>query len=184
MNLTGRFIRPVFFGHSENRKQIKNTEKNMDKRLKFLLHSSFLSLFIFTLLNQSLLASNAGNETKTIESIVATFHRALAVGDKESALTLLTKDVMVLENGHIETANEYLSYHLDADLEFSSKVSSQRKIIKSTVEGKTGWVISASIEKGEYHGKQIDSTGAELMILEKWDGKWKIKVIHWSSRKN
>jgi ketosteroid isomerase-like protein len=117
-----------------------------------------------------------------IRGVVEAYHAALQSGDRESATALLSDDVMVLESGYLETAAEYLSHHLEADMEFSSAVVSEREVVQAVVEENVGWVISKSSSKGDFRGNEIDSAGVELIILCKEDGKWKIQAIHWSSR--
>ena len=58
-----------------------------------------------------------------IISVVQAYHSALIAQDKDGALALLAPDVMVLESGHIETAEEYVAHHLEADMEFSGATS-------------------------------------------------------------
>jgi ketosteroid isomerase-like protein len=123
-------------------------------------------------------------EIAAIQAVVESYHKALKTGDRESALELLSNEVMVLENGRIETAEEYVSHHLAADMEFSAAMVRKPNVVQTTVEGNMGWVISTSTSKGEFRGREINSTGAELMVLRKENGSWKIRVIHWSSRNN
>jgi len=116
-----------------------------------------------------------------IQAVVESYHKAVETGDRESALELLSNDVMVLENGCVETAEEYVAHHLVADMEFSAAVISKRNVLQATVEGNIGWVISTITSKGKFRGHVIDATDAELMVLQKEKGRWKIRVIHWSS---
>jgi ketosteroid isomerase-like protein len=123
-----------------------------------------------------------GEDIAAIRAVVESYHAALKSGDRESATALLSADVMVLEGGYLETAEEYLSHHLEADMEFTAAVVSEREIVQAVVEENVGWVISKSSSKGDFRGHEIDSAGVELMILRKEDGRWKIRAIHWSSR--
>ena len=124
----------------------------------------------------------ANEEIAAIQAVVEAYHKALAAGDRESAVELLSGEVMVLESGYVETADEYLSHHLEADMAYSAAVPSQRQVIKAVVEGDVGWVISSSSSQGEFRGREIDSAGAELMVLRREAGGWKIRAIHWSSK--
>ena len=119
-----------------------------------------------------------------IQAVVESYYESLETGDRKSALELLSNDIMVLENGHVETAEEYVSHHLAADMEFSPAVVSKRNVVQATVEGNIGWVISTSTSKGKFRGREINATGAELVVLRKEKGRWKIRVIHWSSWNN
>ena len=122
-------------------------------------------------------------ETAAVEAVVAAYHQALAGGDRETALAILSPEVMILESGHVETAEEYRAHHLAADMAFSAAVPSRRQIIQAVVAGEVGWVISTSTVQGRFRDREIDSLGAELMVLRKQDGLWKIRAIHWSSRR-
>lgn len=119
-----------------------------------------------------------------IKSVVVNYHKALEAKDKEAALKLLSSDVIIQEGGHLETAEEYKSHHLMSDMAFISSVSTKREVIEAVSEGNIGWVISSSIMTGEFRDRTINSTSAELMVLRKENGSWKIRAIHWSSRKN
>lgn len=122
--------------------------------------------------------SDAGEMTAVVDA----FHAALSAGDRSAALACLAPELIVLENGHIETADEYIEHHLPLDMEFSRSVPSRRRIINATFRADTGWVISAWEHTGEFRGQPVNSTGAELMILRKDNGAWKIAAIHWSSK--
>jgi ketosteroid isomerase-like protein len=49
-----------------------------------------------------------------------------------------------------------------------------------TVLGNTAISASRSHTQGTYKGKERDYQGMETMVLEKQNGEWKIKHIHWS----
>jgi hypothetical protein len=42
------------------------------------------------------------------------------------------------------------------------------------------WVYSTSTTKGEYRGREINSRGAELAVLVRSDGTWRIVALQWS----
>ena len=119
-----------------------------------------------------------------IKAVVEYYHSALETKDKKTALKLLSDDVLIQEGGHLETAEEYKSHHLISDMEFSAAVSGKREVIEAVADGSIGWVVSSSSRVGEFRGREINSIGAELIILKKENGSWKIRAIHWSSRKN
>jgi len=109
------------------------------------------------------------------------YHQALAGGDREGAVALLAEDVLIQEGGHVETREEYLSHHLAADMEFASQVPGEREVLRATRVGDVAWVASSSIMDGEFNGSPVSAAGAELMVLSRMDGMWKIRSIHWSS---
>ena len=124
------------------------------------------------------------NEVTLIKTVVEYYHKALEAKDKKTALKLLSDDVLVQESGYLETGEEYKSHHLMSDMEFSSSVSGKREVIEAVVDGNIGWVVSSSIIIGEFRGKAVNSISAELMVLIRENGSWRIRAIHWSSRKN
>ncbi len=50
------------------------------------------------------------------------------------------------------------------------------------VEGNAAWATSTSTVQGEFRGLQINSQGAELMVLRRTPEGWRIAAVHWSSR--
>ena len=151
--------------------------------------NQFLMMLLIQIIALSALPQEAGsmpwNESGTaeIKSVVEAYHNALAGGDADAAVNLLSEDVIIRESGHMENAEEYKSHHLETDMEFSAAVKSIREVIQAVVEGDAGWVISSSTVKGEFRGREINSAGVELMVLSKESGSWKIRAIHWSSRR-
>ena len=69
-------------------------------------------------------------------------------------------------------------------MEFTSSIASNRNVIQTIVEGNVGWIVSSTITTGKYKDREINSTGAELMVLRQQNGMWKIVAIHWSSHGN
>ena len=149
----------------------------------------FLMMLLIQIFAVSALSQNArlmtGNESGAaeIKAVVEAYHNALAGGDVDAAVNLLSENVIILESGHMENAEEYKLHHLEADMEFSAAVRSIRDVIQAVVEGDVGWVISSSTVKGEFWGREINSAGVELMVLSTESGSWKIRAIHWSSRR-
>jgi hypothetical protein len=111
----------------------------------------------------------------------ALFHSALERGDSAAAANLLASDLTVLEGGDVENRGQYLASHLSADIEFAKAVREERRVVDYSRQGNTSWIISRSIVTGIFRGKIINSTGAELMILGRTPGGWKIRAVHWSS---
>jgi ketosteroid isomerase-like protein len=113
---------------------------------------------------------------------VTEFHQALARGDSTAALALLAPDVIILESGGREDRDEYRSHHLSADIDFARAVPSRVGPMKVTIVGDVAWVSSTSETTGTFRERPINSAGAELMVLSRQAGGWKIRAIHWSSR--
>ena len=117
-----------------------------------------------------------------VADVVHRYHRALAAGDSAAALALLAPDAVILESGGMETQAEYRSHHLPADIELARAVRSERGDVRVWVSGDAAWAVSTSTTQGEFRGRQINSAGAELMVLMRTREGWRIAAIHWSSR--
>ncbi len=112
---------------------------------------------------------------------VEAFHNALVSADSAAAAAILADDVLIQEGGHIETREEYLGHHLGSDMEFASQVPSEREVLRAVTQGDVAWIASSTKMEGEFHGQPILAAGAELMVLSKMNGVWRIRAIHWSS---
>ena len=121
-------------------------------------------------------------DSAAVAATVDRFHKAVAAGDSALALSLLTSDVVVLESGGMETRDEFRARHLAADIAFAQAVKSERGQVRVTVRGDVAWAASTSTSAGEYRGRQVNSSGAELMVLSRTPQGWRINAIHWSSR--
>jgi len=128
-------------------------------------------------------AQHATSDSTAVARVVSQFHAALAAGDSLAALALLADDVVILEAGGMETRTEYRAHHLAADLQFAQTVPSTSGPTLVTVQGGVAWAITASTTTGTFRGRAVNSDGAELMVLTLEDGVWRIRAVHWSSRR-
>ncbi len=124
------------------------------------------------------------SDSASVAAVVKGFHTALRSGDSLAAIALLAPDVVVLESGGSERLAEYRAGHLPADIAFSRATTSDSGQIAVTVRGDVAWAWSMTRTRGEFRGRQIDSDGAELMVLERDADGWRIAAIHWSSRRH
>ncbi|MGH7679846.1 MAG: YybH family protein [Gemmatimonadaceae bacterium] len=122
------------------------------------------------------------SDSSDVVAVVRRYQAALATGDSAAALSLLAPDAVVLESGGVETREDYRAHHLPADIAFARAVPSERSDLRVAIRGDVGWVSSTSTTRGEFRGRQINSRGAELMVLSRESDGWKIRAIHWSSR--
>jgi ketosteroid isomerase-like protein len=120
-------------------------------------------------------------EAAVIEVIEA-FHAALAAGDSTKALSLLADDVVILESGGTEDKSHYRSGHLSGDMRFAQAVPRERSEVDVRILGDVAWATSTSVTQGRMGEREINSQGAELAVLARDGGSWKITAIHWSSR--
>jgi ketosteroid isomerase-like protein len=129
------------------------------------------------------IANYVASDSADVLAVAAKFHASLAAGDSAGALALLATDVTILESGGIETLADYRAHHLSADIEYAKAVPSQRTVTLVRVIGDVAWVSATSTTQGEFRGRPVNSAGAELMVLSRDRGTWKIRAIHWSSRR-
>ena len=132
-----------------------------------------------------LFLASAWSETQSTDkkpiSAVDEFHRALQSGDADAAMALLSPDAVILESGAVETREEYKKHHLSEDIEFAKAVNTTTTVPTVTVQGDAAWVSSTSRASGIFHGHDVNSIGAELVVLSKSSIGWIIRSIHWSS---
>lgn len=122
------------------------------------------------------------SDSAAVVAVVEQFHRALADSDSLGALALMTEDVVVLESGGFESRAEFRSHHLSADIEFARATRSERQIRSVTVRGDAAWVSSTTTAQGQFRGRAVNSTGAELAVLVRTPSGWRISAVHWSAR--
>jgi len=144
-----------------------------------LMYGAFVALVLFGA--PKVRAQENPTDLVEVVAVVDAFHAALAVGDSTTALSLLTENVVILENGSTEDKTHYRSGHLSGDIRFAQAVPRQRSEIEARIVGEVAWAHSTSISQGQMGERTIDSQGAELMVLVRETGVWKINAIHWSS---
>ena len=121
-------------------------------------------------------------DSAAVVATVDRLHALLEAGDSAAVLGLLADDAVVLESGGFEDRTEFRSHHLPADIAFARAVRSERTVRAVRIEGDVASVASTSVTRGEFRGRQINSAGAELMVLRRTADGWRITAIHWSSR--
>lgn len=135
----------------------------------------------FAPLQSSVIRSAASPDSAAVARTMSRFHAALEAGDTATVKTLIAPDLQVLEGGEVESRAQYLAHHLAADIEFARAVRSERTVVSYAGEGSVAWLASTSSATGQFKGRDINSVGAELMVLSRTQKGWKIRAIHWSS---
>ena len=138
------------------------------------------SLSVFFL--ASALSETPSADNQPIIAAVNGFHDALRRGDAKGAMALLAPDAVILESGAQETREDYEKGHLSEDIEFAKAVNTIASAPTVHVEGNAAWVSSTSRTEGTFQGREVNSTGAELVVLTHSPAGWQIRAIHWSSR--
>ncbi|HLG55590.1 MAG TPA: nuclear transport factor 2 family protein [Vicinamibacterales bacterium] len=118
-----------------------------------------------------------------VTAVLESFYGAMKTGDRAAAMRLIAPDAVFLESGTLETRAEYEANHLPADIEFESQVTGKRGPIKVTFEGNTAWAIATTEYDGTFDGGAVKFVSAQLMVLTRDSGDWRIRTIHWSSRR-
>jgi ketosteroid isomerase-like protein len=122
-------------------------------------------------------------DSTAVVRVLERFRDAMAAGDSAGVLALLSPDVVVLESGGAENFGEFQAHHLAADIEFARAVQETRTPLRVTVRGDVAWAAGTSTARGQFRGRAVDSSGAELMVLVRTADGWRISAIHWSSRR-
>jgi ketosteroid isomerase-like protein len=129
------------------------------------------------------IGQTAPADAAEIKATVERFHQALIHGDRAAALALLSPDALILENGESQTRAEYEREHLAEDIAFASATHTDWSPVIIKQVGDVAWTTATYKTTGTFHGRKIGSTGVELMVLTKDESGWRIRAIHWSSRK-
>jgi ketosteroid isomerase-like protein len=138
-------------------------------------------LFALVALLTSVDSAVAQSDSAAVVRTASRFHAALEIGDTAAVKTLIAPDLQVLEGGEVETRAQYFAHHLAADIEFARAVPSTRTVVSYTRNGNVAWLVSTSTSTGNFRGREVNSVGAELMILSGTPEGWKIRAVHWSS---
>lgn len=123
----------------------------------------------------------APSDSIAVMRTASRFHDALRSGDTATAKSLLSSDLRVLEGGEVENRAQYIAHHLAADIEFAKAVRGEQTVVSYVRQGNVAWLVSRSTATGKFNGRDIDSVGAELMILSRTQRGWRIRAVHWSS---
>ena len=144
--------------------------------------SVWIAALVLAAQSFSVQAQSSPVDSAAVASAVSGYHAALERGDAAGALRLLAADAVILENGSVETREDYRSHHLPADMEFAQAVPTRRSEVRITMSGDVAWASSTSVTQGSFRGRPINAAGAELMVLARTKSGWLIRAIHWSSR--
>lgn len=137
-----------------------------------------------SILAVSLAGVHAASLAASPKETVAAFHAALASGDKDKALALLSPAVAIYEAGYVERSREeYAHHHLGGDMEFAKTTT--RKLLKQSerIDGNTAIVWEETETTGTSRGKPVHAFGTGTVVLEKKEDGWVFVHVHWSSRK-
>ena len=114
--------------------------------------------------------------------VITQFHKALKLGQKNTARYQLADDVIIFEGGKVErSAYDYANNHMLADMKYLAAIKTEILEHSVKVVGDIAYSISRTKSTGQLKGKYINQDSLESMVLIKKAGRWKIKQIHWSN---
>ena len=120
-------------------------------------------------------------DTAAVEAVVNGFYGAMKTADKAAAMALIHEDAMFVEGGRLETREQYETNHLPADIEFEQAVSGNRISTKVTIDRDAAWVIAETEFRGTFENEPVSFVSAQLVVLSRDAGDWRIRSAHWSS---
>ena len=110
------------------------------------------------------------------------FVNAIGRGDRATVRNLLLPDVLIFESGGAEqSADEYATHHLPADIRFMAGMKRDVQSRHTGGDQTTRWVATRARIRGTYKEKAVDLDSTETFILRLTDAGWRIAHIHWSS---
>lgn len=118
-----------------------------------------------------------------VRTVLEAFYAAMKNADNAGAMSHIADDAVFVEGGRLETREEYEKDHLPADISFEKQVSGKRGEWKITIEDNTAWAIATTEYDGIFDGAPVSFTSAQLAVLSRDGGAWRIRSIHWSSRR-
>ena len=139
-------------------------------------------------LGAGLIASSGYAQAQHTDSTAAVaaveqFRAALEAADSARAVSMLADDVLILESGAVQTRAEYLGGHLGADMKAAAGSKRERTVLRVTVIGDVALVVSKTVAPPTGVQGSTGSEMAELMVVAKTAAGWKIRAVHWSSRR-
>ena len=118
-----------------------------------------------------------------VTSVLETFYAAMKTGDTAAAMQQIAPDAVFVESGKLETRAEYEANHLPLDIAFEKQVTGKRGPWRTTIQGDAAWVIATTEFDGTFDGGPVNFVSAQLAVLTRNEGNWRIRSIHWSSRR-
>ena len=147
-------------------------------------HSFYVAIALVML---ALSACAGGKDTEKDEADVRTtlesFYGAMRSADTAAAMALIAEDAQFVEGGRLETRDEYEKNHLPADISFEKQVTGKRGPWRISFKDDTAWAIATTDYDGIFDGAPVSFTSAQLAVLTREDAGWRIRSIHWSSRR-
>jgi ketosteroid isomerase-like protein len=134
-------------------------------------------------LGVSMACAPAAPRAEDVVAVMESFYGAMKTGDTKGAMQHIAADAVFVESGQLETRAEYEANHLPADIKFEKQVTGKRSPWQVKFDGDTAWGIATSEYEGTFDGSPVNFVSAQLAVLSRQDGAWRIRSVHWSSRR-
>ena len=131
----------------------------------------------------TLAACTTSPNEQDVVAVMESFYGAMKTGDQAAAMRHIADDAVFVESGRLETRAEYEANHLPADIDFERQVTGKRSPWQVKFSGDTAWAIATTEFDGTFDGAPVNFVSAQLAVLTRADGAWRIRSIHWSSRR-
>ena len=119
-----------------------------------------------------------------LDAAVKAYQTAFDTNKPAEVMAFIADDALMMEAGIVQTRAEYEKEHLPADMDFGKGVTAKRAPDRRVVRGDTAWVTTQTQFTGTYQDKPVSFQGLELMVWSRELAGWRIRAIHWSSRRN
>lgn len=123
------------------------------------------------------------HRVEDVVAVMESFYGAMKTGDAAAAMQHIAADAVFVESGQIETRAEYEKNHLPADIDFERQVTGTRSPWDVKFDGDTAWGIATTEFNGTFENSPVNFVSAQLAVLTHEEGQWRIRSIHWSSRR-
>jgi ketosteroid isomerase-like protein len=144
---------------------------------------NFASVLSIVLVAACAPAQSPAVDEAAVTAAVKEFQTAMDTGDAPTVMRYIADDALMMEGGTIENRMQYEKDHLPADLEFAKDMKATRMPVQQTVRGDVAWARTSTEFRGTFQGKPLALLGLETMVLSRETDGWKIKALHWSSRR-
>ena len=142
-----------------------------------------LTLALCILIGACAPAQSPADDEADVAAAVKAFQTAMDTGDAPTVMQYLADDALMMEGGTIENRMQYEQDHLPADLEFAKGMTATRMPVKQDVRGDVAWVRTSTEFSGTFQEQPLNLLGLETMVLTREPEGWRIRALHWSSRR-
>ena len=146
----------------------------------FFARFAFVALAVLSL---SACGRDTAQDEADVRTTLESFYAAMKNAENSVAMALVADGAVFVEGGRLETRDEYEKNHLPADISFEKQVTGKRGPWQITFRDDTAWAIATTDYDGIFDGAPVNFTSAQLAVLTREDAGWRIRSIHWSSRR-